>query len=196
MKWMSTILCAVLLAGAMPLMAQTEIPIEYGYLLERVSLPLDGKLYEYPPAMRVMIVGEKEEGKLTVRISGREFDIPASQITRDSSVAQALLTKMAEEKKKAHALAKIPAERPATGTPGAANIEKQAALQKQEAQIRGQMDRVRAEMKNIPYKFKPWSQMDYANNARHDDLKKQLQSLELQHSKIVEQERDLRREIK
>ena len=197
MKWMPIILGALLLAGAMPLLAQAEIPIEYGYLLERVSLPLEGKLYEYPPAMRVMIVGEGEGGKLKVQISGRDFEIPGDQITRDSAVAQALLTKMAEDKKKKSLLTKTPGDRPAaTAASEKVTAEKLAALQKQELQVRGQMERLRNEMKNIPYKLKPWSQMDYANNARHDDLKKQLQGLELQHSKIMEEERGLRKEMR
>ena len=197
MKWMFAILGAMLLLGALPLRAQQEIPIEYGYLMERISVPMEGKLYEYSPATRVMVVGEKDEGKLTIRISGREFDVPASQVPRDSGVAQALLTKMAEEKKKNSQQVKVPGEPPA----GPTALEKVVAtkldaLQKQEGQVRGQMERIRNEMKNIPYKLKPWSQMDYANNARHDELKKQLQGLELQHSKIMDQERGLRREMK
>jgi hypothetical protein len=197
MKWMSLILGAVLWSGAMPLMAQAEMPVEYGYLLDRVSLPLEGKLYEYPPAMRVVIVGGSEGDKLKVQISGREFEIPASQITRDSSVAQALLTKMAEDKKKASRLSKVMAERPS----GAAasdklSAEKLAALQKQEVQLRSQMERVRNEMRNTPFKLKPWSQMDYVNNAHHNDLKTQLANLEGQHSKVMDQERGLREEMK
>jgi hypothetical protein len=91
---------------------------------------------------------------------------------------------------------KASAER--SGTAGASDkfaAEKLAALQKQELQIRGQMERVRNEMRNTPFKLKPWSQMDYANNAHHNDLKKQLANLEGQHSKIMDQERELTRKL-
>lgn len=177
--------------------AQEAIPIQYGYLLEKVTVPVEGRALSFPPATRVMIVGEKADNKLTVRIVGREFDVNAAQITRDSSVAQALLTKMAADKKRPG----IPAANP-EGNPEAsleaskATITKLLALQKEDAQLMAQMDRARVEMNSTPYKLKPWSPVDYANNLRHDELKRKIETLGQQRAKLVAQEWELKKSLK
>lgn len=165
--------------------AQTDSAWTYGYLTEKISVPTERGELVYPVGTRVLVLSEND-GKTTVAAQDREFVIENGQISRNTAEVQ----KLQEENLSLTKGKRISVPSATSPADQLRSLERRGDL------VKAEMDRAFAEMHNTPHKNRPRTLEDRALNERHDAWKRQYEELHLQYTRILDQERQLRHEMK